>query len=139
MNLLLRRTWLPTLIFVVLATGIGLLTMPRRVLYSAGIASLLTPILWSGFVALWDRGARWRGAAAGALILGLARLLPVFTGVPWTKPREIPDGTADAMTIVGLFFGLVEACAAAVIGGVLGTILAKRRQTPSPAPAKRSG
>jgi hypothetical protein len=134
MNLLLRRTWLPTLVFVGLTVAIGIWMMdPPLTAYSALVAVLLTPILWGRFVNRVERGVAGRGAAAGALVLALAQVLPMVILILFSHVvGEYHDGMTNAMDTLELFYVLAVACAAAIAGGASGAILGIRRSKATP-------
>jgi len=117
------------LAFVVLAAGIGMRMMDLVLAtYSSVTALVLTPIVWRRFVNQADRGTRGRGAAAGALILGLAQLLPSTVLMVSSRiARRHGDGMSASLDVLGFVFVLAVACGAAVVGGAAGAVLGIRR------------
>jgi hypothetical protein len=129
MQRFVQLTWKPTLAFMTLSwiiTGIA----AGNVFLVAVPALLLTPVVWWLMVGRRDQPEPRHGAIAGALAVVAAQAVPLaFTALWFGAVRPYGGGDDSLRSLNDRMAGaqIVGALAAAALGSVIGSLLARGR------------
>jgi hypothetical protein len=135
MGRMLERTWVSTLVFVAVSVLISARFLGGMWTIGVGVCALVvSPLLWWTLVGTMTRPGIGRGAAAGALTLSTAQIIPVLLAIGWFTALRGHQGEAglgafgDALSTV-IMLGI--ALLAAVVGAALGAILVRVTRAPA--------
>ena len=134
---LLRRTWLPVVVFVtVTATATRLLAIPTLAASTSIAAVVMTAVLWPALVRDHSRMIVLRGGVAGALVGVLAQLVPVIGVLSWPiLTHAHGDESGGMLNAVALIVSAVAGVVAGLVCGVSGAVLGLLTFPPEADPA----
>lgn len=125
MGRVLARTWFPTIFFVPAMSAIGWVLGGGAWGQIVALSALvITPLLWWGLVARFERVGPGRGALGGALTGACTHLAPLLLGLVWFYAMQNDrQRAAGGLGLLSGFLGVVMILAGAVIAAIFGAVL----------------